>query len=601
MVALLAALCHGAPAKSESAVRKDVEFSVTADVGFGNEVCVLGAHPALGGGNALRAPKLAWTPGNLWRGTVALEAGTAFSYRFISRNFSTGPWGNAANLTNIGDPQNVTTPAHMLPPWGSKMILYRTTWAAPRILYRDLTHNGAWSEVTMSAWGPGRVAGEMTFSVQVLAPSGSELEFVFNNGAGNFDNAPAPPSGAAQGGAPAVPAPYQGLGGPYNYRTSLDVFLVQGGGVFNYLPPDPVSAPRFETRQIGSTVAGVPGRPIRILLPRGYDQNSNKRYPVVYFHDGDNVFFPGGPFGTWDADRIAGYETSQGRMRESILVAIPSGNGYGSNRLTEYLPAGETIFYAGQIYTGNALAYVRFMLENVMPTLDVNYRTMGDAANTLTAGSSMGGLIADFIGFSQSARFGGIGIFSPAYWAAPLWVAQRDAAAKLPLRRYLYMGTAESSTGESSSNIYWNGALQAYNSWVKAGHSVHRDLLFEGGAGAAHNELAWSRRLPAFFAFALDPWREGNALSLLTHPPQATVDSVDLIGREVKIGFIGRFGMKQSLGQSGDLLEWTSSPLPREPEWWNQGEATVPLPEPAPAPPKRFWRLYQNPWPAGGE
>lgn len=213
----------------------------------------------------------------------------------------------------------------------------------------------------------------------------------------------------------------------------------------------------------------------------------------------------------------------------------------------------------------------------------------------------MGGLIADFIGFSQSTRFGGIGIFSPAYWAAPRWVTQRDAAAKLPLRRYLYMGTAESSTGESSSNIYWNGALQAYNSWVKVGHAISRDLLFEGGAGAAHNEPAWSRRLPAFFAFALDPWREGNALSLSTHPPQATVNSVDLLGREVKIGFIGRYGMKQNLGQSEDLLDWTSSPLPRELEWWNQSEVKVLLPALAPLPPQSFWRIDQDPWPATAE
>ena len=92
--------------------------------------------------------------------------------------------------------------------------------------------------------------------------------------------------------------------------------------------------------------------------------------------------------------------------------------------------------------------------------------------------------------------------------------AERDASPRLPLRRSLYMGTAESSTGESSPQVDWAGALQAYDTWVRQGHSVQGDLLFEGGAGAAHTETAWSLHLPAFFDFALEPAREVNLLAL---------------------------------------------------------------------------------------
>jgi len=585
---------------AESAVLKDVEFSITSDVGIGNEVCVTGTHPALGGGDPLRAPKLAWNPGNVWKGHVALEAGTNFSYRMISRNYSTGSWGNPSNVNSLGSIQTMTTPSHIPPPWKNKVVFYRTQWTAPHVLFRDKTHNGAWTDRVLRVWGAGRVAGEKTFIAEDLAPSGCELEFVFHNGAGTYDNAPAPPSGTAQGAAPAVPVPYQGLVAPYNYRTRLDVLLVQDGGVFNYLPTGTISAPRFETRQVASTAAGIPGRPIRILLPRGYDQNMAKRYPVVLFHDGQNVFFPGGPFGAWDADRIAGYETGQGRMREAILVSVPNGNDYGSNRLNEYLPDGDTIpNYLGQSYTGRAAAYARFLLDNVLPTLDFNYRTLGDAANTFTVGSSMGGLVSDFLGFSYPSRFGAAGIFSPAYWAAPNWVVQRDAAVKLPVRRYLYMGTAESSSGESSSNVYWQGALQAYNAWLRAGHPVHRDLLFEGGNGATHSETAWALRLPSFFAFALDPWREANPLSLEAAPPTLAFDALHFSANQAELSFIARFGMTQTLWESDQLANWQEIQLPGEEEWWNLRGVTRPVGTlGGPVPSKKYWKVENEAWPS---
>ena len=566
-----------------------MDFSVTADVGFGNEVCVSGVHPLLGGGNPLRAPKLTWTPGNLWRGKIALEAGTTFTYQFISRDFATGVWPNATNSIPIGSSLTTTSPPHVVPPWGGKCIVYRSTFSQPRILYRDVTHGGSWTERTLQAVGPGRTPAEQTFRVDNLAPSGSELEFVFHNGSGIYDNAPAPPTGIAQGAAPATPAPYAGLAPPYNYRTPLDVFVVQDGSVFNDFPPSAPAAPRMETRQIASTVAGVPGRPVVILLPRGYDQNPRKRYPVVYFHDGQNAFFPGGAFGTWDADRIAGYETSQGRMRETILVAVAN----TSDRLREYLPDGDTLINGGTTYSGNANAYARFLLENVMPTLDVNYRTLADASNTFTAGSSMGGLVSDYLGFSHPNRFSGIGIFSPAYWAAPQWVARRDAAAKLPLRRYLYMGTAEGG----NSNEYWRDALKAYDGWLKAGHGVNEDLRFEGGAGEAHNEPAWSRRLPAFFAFALDPWREPNPLAQELFPPAVALTNINLSAGEAVIRYTGMLGMRQAMQQGSDLRGWSVSPLPSEIELWETREAVMPLPQPFPS--SGFWRLRQEIWPTG--
>ena len=66
--------------------------------------------------------------------------------------------------------------------------------------------------------------------------------------------------------------------------------------MFSYHPPATVSAPTIVTHFVDSTANNIPGRNVHIYLPRAYTQNTTRRYPVLYFHDGQNVFDPGGPF-----------------------------------------------------------------------------------------------------------------------------------------------------------------------------------------------------------------------------------------------------------------------------------------------------------------
>lgn len=108
---------------AESAVRKHVPFSITEDVGFGNEVCVLGTHPQPGGGDPLKAPKLVWTKGNVWQGVVELEAGTAFSFSYIRRAYGVAEWASGTNRTVLGTPQSVTSPVDVAPPWGGNCLV----------------------------------------------------------------------------------------------------------------------------------------------------------------------------------------------------------------------------------------------------------------------------------------------------------------------------------------------------------------------------------------------------------------------------------------------------------------------------------------------
>ncbi len=561
-------------------IPKPVTFTLTNDVGFGNEVCILGPHPALGGNDPLKAIKLTWSAGNVWRGQVALPDGETLPYKFIRRSFASSNW-STPTFADLTPTNTIRVPDHPAPPWKGKTIFLHSSWNSANLFWRNLTAGETnWTTTPMQWIGAGRpgVSGEKLFRVDAVSSPGAELEFVFNNGAGTWTNAPAPPSGTATGAAPAVPAPYQGLTGPYNFRTRLDVFFIQDGQVFNYRPLATLSAPAIITTNVGSTVSNIPGRPVSIYLPRGYTQNTWKKYPVLYFHDGQNVFFPGGGFGTWDADRIANYEISQGRMRETILVAIPNGNAYGSDRLYEYLPDGDTITnYAGLglNFAGRGSLYLSWILNNLTPTLDFNFRTYGiNPAHTLTAGSSMGGLISDYLGFQRPDRFGAVGIFSPAYWAGPSYLAGRSVTNQ-PVRRYLYMGTAESSGGQSSANIYWQDALNAYNRYLGADEAVNRDLLFEGGANGAHNENNWSGRLPSFYAFALDPRLESNLLATELYPPALSVDSVNPATGQVNLRLLAFHGYQNFLRSSADLNTWSTHSIPAAENFWDQVDVLV--------------------------
>lgn len=307
--------------QAASPLRVAQTFPITSDVGFGNGVCVVGNHPDLGNWDVTKSIKLRWTPGNNWTGSIGIQAGTALQYKFIRRATSAANICDTTNSSDLGPIQSLNIPSQPDAPYLGKTILYRdgTQW-----ITREMTRIGA-----------GRFARENEFRLTGIGVAGETIEFVPNDNNNHYDN---PPGGG-------------------NYITDLDAFIVQDGGVYNYQPAASVSAPSIVSRQIQSSYSGIPARSVRIYLPRGYAENTWKSYPVFYFHDGQNVFDPGGSFGSWSADAIATKEISQGRMRECILVGIDN----TSNRINEYLPPGDK--YGGNF--GLADQYRDFVTNHV--------------------------------------------------------------------------------------------------------------------------------------------------------------------------------------------------------------------------------------------
>ena len=255
---------------------------------------------------------------------------------------------------------------------------------------------------------------------------------------------------------------------------------------------------RIDRMFVESDDSAIPSREVRVWLPSGYDFRED-RYPVIYFHDGQNVFRPGGPFGCWFAEDAAAEEMKAGNMREAIMVAIPNNEAdMGQARMTEYQPPTDLNPREPARGSGICDRYAKFLLEKVKPAVDAKYRTLPDRENTAVAGSSMGGLVSLWLGLNTDA-FGVVGVFSPAFWTSPNFTKSvMEGSKKDGLRIYMDMGTREKGnlTGD-----YWKDALAVRDALLKQGYVEGEEFLWNPGEGDEHNEKAWAKRLPVALRF----------------------------------------------------------------------------------------------------
>lgn len=420
--------------------------------------------------------------GNTWNGRIAIQGSATTTnalIRYTARttNSATHCTLGNGNLASGGFTTN-------LPLWNpgytGKTVYYHTSWTNAFILYRQ-GETDTFIDVPMTRIGNGRSAGEFLYQVTGISEAGRPIEFVLHG-----QNT----SGVMQWDNPAV----GGIGNPANYYTFIDTFFVQDGNIYNYFPPATVSAPQVisvASWPSSYTGNGIPTRGGRIYLPRGYTQNTSKRYPVLYMHDGQNVFDPGGSFGSWSADAAATREITQGRMRETIIIAV---NNTGS-RMQEYGTPQDG-------YTGNF--YLLYLINNVMPAINGSYRTLTNMMDTGNMGSSLGGLISAYIGLSTN-KFGLIGAVSPSYWYGPNfrnWINTQPTKGK---RIWQCAGTAE---GASMWDHFW----PVYNYYMQDDYIVNDDIMVAIGCGQGHNEAAWAARIHGAFRYLYNTWDEINLL-----------------------------------------------------------------------------------------
>lgn len=242
-------------------------------------------------------------------------------------------------------------------------------------------------------------------------------------------------------------------------------------------------------------------RDILVYLPPSYSNSGERRYPVLYMHDGQNIFDDLTSFvGEWSVDETMEELSKEGI--EAIVVGVPN---MGSDRLNEYSP-----FRDPRHGGGKGDAYLTFLLSTVKPLIDRSFRTRADRMHTGLMGSSMGGLISLYGFFRHADEFGLCGAMSPSIWFARGTVYHYiERQPPILGKIYMDMGTAEgqrvSDPPVLRTMLQLSGtrAGQLYNLLNEKGYRAGRDILFVEEENGLHTEAAWARRLPGALRFLL--------------------------------------------------------------------------------------------------
>lgn len=232
-------------------------------------------------------------------------------------------------------------------------------------------------------------------------------------------------------------------------------------------------------------------RDVLVWTPPGYEDSSGRRYPVLYMHDGQNLFEPETAFNPgehWRVGETATELIETGRIQPLIIVGIYN---TGEARLDEYTPTGDQ-----RLGGGNADDYGRMIIEELKPLIDRTYRTEAGAANTGIAGSSLGGLVSLHLGFTHPQVFTKIAALSPSVWWGRKAILKtiRESRSKPKLRLWVDMGTAEGRRGLDDARLL-KAAL------VGLGFADGADLRYAEYEGATHSEQAWSERVGPMLEF----------------------------------------------------------------------------------------------------
>jgi len=231
-------------------------------------------------------------------------------------------------------------------------------------------------------------------------------------------------------------------------------------------------------------------RDIVVYVPPDYDQQPERRYPVLYMHDGQNLFDAATAFNgqDWHVAQTADYAISTGLVEPLIVVGLYN---TGKTRLREYTPTS-----VPRLGGGRADRYAKFLIEEVKPVVDRDYRTKQEASQTGLAGSSLGGLVSIYLGLKFSNVFSKIAALSPSVWWNQRVIVRFAQAAPVERRPRIWLdiGTREGPRIVDDVEKFRDVLLSK-------GWQNDRDLHYERVEGAEHNEAAWAARVGPFLQF----------------------------------------------------------------------------------------------------
>lgn len=231
-------------------------------------------------------------------------------------------------------------------------------------------------------------------------------------------------------------------------------------------------------------------RDLIVYLPPGYDDQAWRHFPVLYLHDGQNLFdgatsyIPGMD---WHVGQTADHFIHTAEVEPLIIVGM-----YNTKaRIREYTPT-----QVPKLGGGRADRYAKFLMEEVKPFIDREYRTLSGPSHTGIGGSSLGGLVSLYVGLKHSRIFGRIAALSPSVWWNQRVMHKFAAAAPVEPRPRIWLdiGTREGPRILDDVENFRDVLLEK-------GWALEQDLHYERVEGAEHNEAAWAARVGPFLKF----------------------------------------------------------------------------------------------------
>ncbi len=231
----------------------------------------------------------------------------------------------------------------------------------------------------------------------------------------------------------------------------------------------------------------VDAREVQVWLPPGYALQPQRRYPVLYLHDGQNVFDAQGAGAEWQVDETAQRLVLAGAIEPMIIVAVAS----TGRRIDDYTPV--AALRGGTQVGGGAARYARFLVDELKPLIDTRYRTRREAQHTALGGSSLGGLVTMWLLRRHAATFGAGLVVSPSVWWGSEWILQDVATLEPDARKPRVWLDIDALEGDEALG----GARRLHDLLQTRGWQPR----YLEQAGARHDELAFASRVAAMLRF----------------------------------------------------------------------------------------------------
>ncbi len=238
---------------------------------------------------------------------------------------------------------------------------------------------------------------------------------------------------------------------------------------------------------------GLKPHDIWVYYPASYFENTLATFPVLYMHDGQNLFDASlAGFGNeWKVDETLQAAEQDGSIREMIVIGI----GNTPDRVWEYTPTTDPDYPEG----GGADVYLRFITDELMPQVNQNLRTQTGAGVTGMLGSSLGGLVSSYAGTTLAGTFGRIGVMSPSTWWNNEWIDGQVSLGNQPGPSIVYLDNGDVNDDQDLTPTL---AADYNNVGYTTANGNFKYVVQHGGQ---HSEIYWAQRLPGALQFLFGP------------------------------------------------------------------------------------------------